>query len=369
MNLPPFKLERYFARYEFTTRYLLCASDCESMSLADLLAFEPGAAERLQELWLGYTESQGDPALRRDIAGLYETVSADQILVHAGAEEAIFAFMSAVLEPGDHIVVHGPCYQSLKSVAQSRGVEVTDWTGEPADDWALDPDDLNRALRPNTKAVVINCPHNPTGYLMPRDRLEAVVETARRHGLWLFSDEVYRGLEYDPADRLPAACDAYEKGVSLGVLSKTYGLAGLRIGWIATRDGGAQDRMAAFKDYLTICNAAPSEFLGRIALRHAPALAARNLAIIEANLTDLDAFFARQAARFDWRRPRAGPIAFPALREGNVEDFCASIVEQAQVLLMPATVYDSAAPNFRIGFGRKNLPEALERLEAALDKG
>ncbi|MDJ0609106.1 MAG: aminotransferase class I/II-fold pyridoxal phosphate-dependent enzyme [Kiloniellales bacterium] len=366
MNLPPFELERYFARYEFTTRYLLCSSDCESMTLSELLAFETGAAEGLQDLWLGYTESQGDPALRGEITGLYESVSADQVLVHTGAEEAIFAFMSAVLEPSDHIVVQTPCYQSLKAVAETRGVAVTQWAGDPAEGWALDPDDLKRALRPDTKAVVLNCPHNPTGYLMPRDRLEAVVETARRHGLWLFSDEVYRGLEYDAADRLPAACDAYEKGVSLGVLSKTYGLAGLRIGWIATRDRAALEATAAFKDYLSICNAAPSEYLARIALRNAPAIAARNLAIISANLDHLDAFFARQAGRFDWRRPRAGPIAFPALRDGAVEEFCARIVEQAEVLLMPGTVYHTDAPHFRIGFGRRNLPEALGRLEAAL---
>lgn len=368
MNLPPFKLERYFARYEFNTRFLLCASDCEAMSLAELLAYEEGAEARFGDLWLGYTESQGDPGLRDEIAGLYERLAADQVLVHSGAEEAIFTFMNAALDPGDHIVVHSPCYQSLKSVAEARGVAVSDWTGDPDDGWALDPDELGQLLRPNTKAIVLNCPHNPTGYLMPSGRLEAVIDMARRHGLWIFSDEVYRGLEYDAADRLPAACDAYEKAVSLGVLSKTYGLAGLRIGWVATRDRDLLGRLAAFKDYLTICNSAPSEFLARIALRHGSAIAARNLSIISANLELLDAFFARQAERFSWQRPRAGPIAFPALREGDIEAFCHRLVEEAQVLLVPGTVYDTPGPHFRIGFGRGNMPQALDQLESFLTR-
>jgi aspartate/methionine/tyrosine aminotransferase len=363
MRLEPFKIERYFARYEFTTEYLLCSSDCESVTVANLLRLEPGAEAALQGQWLGYTESQGDPALREAISGIYETVSGDQVLVHSGAEEGIFGFMNALLGPGDHVVVHAPCYQSLREVAQGLGAEVTDWPADPDRAWALDPEFLEAAVRPNTKAVVINTPHNPTGYLMPREILDAVIGIARHHDLVLFCDEVYRELEHDPADRLPAACDLYERAVSLGVLSKTYGLPGLRIGWIATRDRDLHARMAAFKDYLTICNAAPSEFLARIALAHRHALAERNRHIVLENLDLLDGFFARHAERFAWQRPKAGPIAFPALRQGTAEAFCRDLVERAGVLLLPSRVYDFGDRHFRIGFGRRNLPEALGRLE------
>ena len=374
MKPEPFKLERWFARYEFTSRHLLCSSDCESMTIAELLALEPGAAEAFGEHWLGYTESSGDPALREAIAGLYggsgAGISADQVLVHAGAEEAIFAFMHCALESGDEIVVHLPGYQSLHEVARAIGAKVVPWNADPEAGWSLDPSQLESLIGPRCKAIVINCPHNPTGWTPTHETLEAVIATARKHGLWLFSDEVYRGLEYAPETRLPAACERYERAVSLGVLSKTFGLPGLRIGWVATRDDAIREAMAGFKDYLTICNAAPSEFLARIALKHHRALAARSLEIVEGNLARLDAFFARQANRFGWTRPLAGPIAFAELRgdlaDKGAEAFSRDLAEGAGVLLMPATVYDAGDGHVRFGFGRRNLPEALDALEAAL---
>ena len=135
MRPEPFKIERYFARYEFTTRYLLCASDCEAMTVDDLLAYEPGAAEAFGRHWLGYTESPGDPALRTAIAATYEGIGRDQILVHSGAEEAIFSFMNCALEPGDRVIVHVPCYQSLKEVARALGAEVVPWQADAAAGW------------------------------------------------------------------------------------------------------------------------------------------------------------------------------------------------------------------------------------------
>ena len=365
-NLSPFKLERYFARYEFTTEYLLCSSDCESLAIQDLLALEEGAGEAFQGHWLGYTESQGAPTLRKEIAKIYESIQPEQVLVHSGAEEAIFLFMHAVLQPGDHVIVHWPCYQSLFEVARSIGCEVTRWGARFENGWALDLDELKQVVRPQTRLVVVNMPHNPTGYLMRRDDFQSLIAFAQERGLLLFSDEVYREAEYSPTDRLPAACDLYEGAVSLGVLSKTYGLPGLRIGWIATRDAEVFRRMAAFKDYTTICNSAPSEFLAELALRHRERLAARNQAIIQENLALLDTFFARYEERFAWVRPKAGPIAFPRLLEGDVEAFCHALVTQAGVLLLPGSLFDQAGNYFRIGFGRRNMAEALRRLEKFL---
>ena len=363
MQLPPFKLERYFARYEFAVKHLLCASDCEAMTIAELLALEDGASEAFQDHWLGYTESAGDPGLRREIARLYTTVEPDQILVHTGAEEAIFLFMQAALCPGDHVIVHWPCYQSLFEVARSLGCTVTFWRAREENGWALDLEELKEAIRPATRAVILNTPHNPTGYLMPAADQAVLVEIAREAGLLLFSDEVYRESEYDPADRLPAACDLDERAVSLGVLSKTYGLPGLRIGWVATRNAAVYRRMAALKDYTTICNSAPSEFLAAVALRRRQSLAARSRDTIAANLILLDDFFARHADRFAWVRPKAGPIAFPRLKQDDAADFCHRLVTEAGVLLLPGAMYDHPKNHFRIGFGRRHLPEALAALE------
>jgi aspartate/methionine/tyrosine aminotransferase len=368
MRLSPFRLERYFARYEFQAKYPLSSSDCESLTIGDLLALEPGAAEAFRRHWLGYTESLGAPGLRCVIGQIYTQISPEQVLVHSGAEEAIFLCMHAVLAAGDQVVVQTPCYQSLWEVARSLGCEVTPWEVRESQGWALDLEDLKRSLRPETRLVVINTPHNPTGYHMPRDLFREVNQLTQARGIRLFSDEVYRELEYAPADRLPAAADINPLAISLGVMSKTYGLAGLRIGWIATQDAVVYDRVAALKDYTTICSSAPSEFLAELALRHRHRLAERNLTLIRHNLGVLDDFFSRHTELFDWRRPVAGPIAFPRLRSGEVDAFCHDAVTQASVLLLPGTLFEHPHNHFRVGFGRRNIPEAVAQLESFLSK-
>jgi aspartate/methionine/tyrosine aminotransferase len=363
MQLPPFKLERYFAKYEFATEYLLCSSDCEAMSIADLLALEEGAAEKFQNVWLGYTESTGSPALRREIAKIYDTIQPEQILVHTGAEEAIFLFMLAVVKAGDHIIVHAPHYQSLSEVAKSLSCDVSPWLAREENNWALDLDELKRLLRPNTKVIVVNTPHNPTGYLMSRADFDSVNRFAQENDLLLFFDEVYRESEYDTGLRLPAGCDMGEHAVSLGVTSKTYGLAGLRIGWIATKNRQIYEKMASLKDYTTICNSAPSEFLAEVAMRNRQILIDRNLGIIKTNLETMDKFFTHHSSLFTWVRPRAGSMGFPKLLKGDIEDFCDKVVREAGVLLLPGTMYDDTGNHFRVGLGRKNLPQAVERLD------
>jgi aspartate/methionine/tyrosine aminotransferase len=368
MQIPSFKLEHSFARYEFNVDYVLCSSDCESLAIQDLLALEPNAAERFHQHWLGYTESMGSPSLRREICSLYRDIQPDQVLVHTGAEEAIFLFMHAVLNAGDHVIVHWPCYQSLAEIARSIGCRVSLWKAHEENGWTLDIDELKQSLQADTRAIIINTPHNPTGFLMPSDEFQEVSRIARENEIILFSDEVYRESEYREEDRLPAACDLGEHAVSLGVMSKTYGLPGLRIGWIATRNAEVYDGMAALKDYTTICNSAPSEFLAELALRHRKALAERNLRIITRNLAVLDEFFARHADRFAWQRPKAGSIGFPRLLGADVDAFCKALVKSVGVLLSPGTLYDDNGNHFRIGFGRRNLPEAIGRLEQFLQQ-
>ncbi len=358
MSLPPFALERYFAKHEFSVAHLLCASDCEAHNVGEVLGFEPGARERLDEVWLGYTESAGHPELRAAIAGLYQNAKPEDVLVHAGAEEAIFNFMHATVKRGDHIVVHWPCYQSLFQVAESLGCEVTRWEAKPAQGWRVDVGELKKALRPNTKAVILNCPHNPTGFLMDRSDYLDVVKTVDAHGATLFMDEVYKGLEYEPGTELPYACDLSERAVSLGVMSKSLGLAGLRIGWVTTKDRALLAEMAKLKDYTSMCNSAPSEFLSVVALRHRDKLLRRNRGIIAENVVLLDRFFAEHYDRFEWVRPKAGCIAFPKVLKGSSEEFCDKVLKSGGVLLAPGSKF-SYDGHFRIGFGRRNFPTAL----------
>ena len=366
MNLPPFKLERFFAKYEFNTEYLLCSSDCESMSVAELLALEEGAPERFQQTWLGYTESQGSPALRGEICKLYETIQPEEILIHTGAQEAIFLFMFAAFKEYDHVIVHSPAYQSLAEVARAAGCDVSPWRAREGNGWSLDLDELRHLMRTNTKAIIINTPHNPTGYLMSPGDYEALHTFAKSNKLLLFSDEVYRESEYDPAARLPAACDLGDHAVSLGVTSKTYGLAGLRVGWIATKNKKIYEKMASLKDYTTICNSATSEFLAEVAMRNRQKLISRNIGIIKQNLAVIDDLFQRRADLFAWVRPQAGSMAFPRYLGGDVETFCDALVREAGVLLLPGSVYDDSRDHFRLGLGRKNLPQAIQKLEEFL---
>jgi aspartate/methionine/tyrosine aminotransferase len=365
VTFDPFALERYFARYEFSTRYLLCSSDAQTMPIRDLLALEPGSMQRLGDLTLGYTESRGNPTLRQSIASLYERCDSESVLIHAGSEEAVFAFANVVLTRGDRFIVQFPCYQSHYSVAQALGAELSRWHSDLTHEGAPDVDALERLVTPATRAILLTTPNNPTGYAFDRQEIDAVVKIARKYGLWLFSDEVYRGLERE-AERIPAVCDLYERGVSLGGLSKAYGLAGLRIGWIATQDRTLYEKMAAFKDYLSICNSAPSEFLAELALQNREYLLERVRDIVARNLDCLDEFFARRAGLFEWTRPHAGTTAFPRYLGGSSAAFCSRAVEEAGVLLLPSTIYDAGDEHVRFGYGRANLPEALAALESFL---
>lgn len=369
-TLEPFKLERYFARYEFKVRYLLSASDCEAVSQSDLLALaDDDARQRWDRLRLGYTESQGDPGLRSAIASQYTTVAPEDVQVVV-PEEGIYIAMRSLLEPGDHVVAMQPAYQSLYEVARAQGCEVTPWPvvmSGTGDRWQLDLDQLAGLIRPETRLIVINFPHNPTGLVPPRNFLDAVFDLARRHDLYVFSDEMYRGLELDPGLRLPAAVDLYPKALSLAGLSKTHAAPGLRLGWLITRAPRVMDRLMAYHDYTIICHSAPSEVLGLIAVRATENLLARNLALIRAHTALAAAFCARHPDRFRWLAPQGGSIAFPAyLGPSKVDEWCQLVLDRQGVLIVPAGIFDFAGSHFRVGLGRANFPEALARVEESL---
>lgn len=367
-KLPDFRLETFFSRWEFNARFNLAASDAESMAMTELLAMaDEQDRTAWHELRLNYTETFGAPALRQEIARGYEHVTPDDVLCFAGAEEGIFCAMSAVLDPDDHAIVVVPNYQSLEELPRSL-CDVTGVALDAAAGWALDVDEIRAAVRPNTRLIAVNFPHNPTGRVIPRDDFAALVELATANGIVLFSDEVYRGLERDATRRLPQAADVSPTAMSLGVMSKAYGLPGLRIGWIACRDQAMLRRMEHIKHYLSICNAGPSEVLALIALRSRERLLARTRAIIAANLEHLGAFFAERRDQFEWYVPDGGCIGYPRyLGDDGVEEFCRAAVEDAGVLLLPASVYATSlaptpADRFRIGFGRSNAPQALDTL-------
>ncbi len=370
MRIEDFELERFFARYEFSVRHLLCASDVEGWPMADLLALaDADTSDLWRGLRLGYTEAPGHPLLRREIAGLYESITPDDVLVFSGAEEAIFVTANVLLGPGDHAIVTWPAYQSLHEVARATGADVTLHELRAENGWAIDLDLLRSQVTPRTRLIVVNVPHNPTGHVPDATTYLEIVDIAADAGATLLSDEVYRFLEHDGTDRLPAGADVGPHGVSVGVMSKSFALAGLRIGWLATRDARLLDRAARFKDYTTICASAPAEILSLIALRARDRVLARSRSIVDANLALLDDFFLRRPDQFAWVRPRGAPVGFPELRGPvPVDRFAQDLVEAEGVLIAPGSIFGHAGNHFRLGFGRVDLPVALAGLEAFADR-
>jgi aspartate/methionine/tyrosine aminotransferase len=369
MKLKPFKLERYFAKYEFSVKYLLSSSDCDGLVQGELLELADSETRQMwDKLALGYTESLGHPLLREEVASLYQGVSADDCLIVA-PEEGIFIALNTILNKGDHIICAFPGYQSLYEIAEGLGCEVTKWEPEEENGWRFNPDFLEQNIRSNTKLVIVNFPHNPTGHLASKEDFQRIINLVKKHNLYLFSDEMYRFLEFDSADRLPSACEVYDKAISLFGMSKTFGMAGARIGWVVTQDKDLYKKMATFKDYTTICSSAPSEILSIIALRAKDKIVSNHLARIKRNLGLLDSFFEEFKDKFEWTRPRAGTIGFPKLK-GNADslEFCQDVVEKANIMLLPSTVYDYDNKHFRLGFGRENMPEALEKFKEYLER-
>jgi aspartate/methionine/tyrosine aminotransferase len=370
MPIQPFKLERYFARYEFSVKYLLSSSDCESLGMDELLSMAAPASRALWDgLKLGYTESQGHPLLLDEAVKLYEHIPAENVLI-AAPEEAIFLAMETLLQPGDHVIAVSPTYQSLYEIARSIGCHVTPWPlqSTPAG-WALDIQQLEAGITDRTKLLVLNFPNNPTGYLPTRQEFDDILSLARRHNLTVFSDEMYRLLESDPGLRLPSVADAYENGIALSGLSKSFALPGLRVGWLVTQRSDLIPRWLAFKDYTTICNSAPSEILGIIALQNTERIVQRNLDIIRENTAIAAAFFAQHSDKFACHLPKAGSIAFPEWHgPGTVDQLAQSLLDQQGVMIVPGHLFDVPGNYFRIGLGRKNFGEALEYVDAYLGK-
>lgn len=321
-TLPEFRLETYLGRWEFAARHHLTASDAQTLSVGELLDLGGDEdREAFERLALSYTPTWGSAALLEAVAATYDKVEPEHVLTFAGAEEAMFWALQELVGPGDHAVVTVPNYQSMETLTIATGADVDGLVLRPEERWALDLDALERLLRPETRLVAVNFPNNPTGAVPDAAAFRRLVDLCEERGIRLFSDEVYRGLELDPAATLPQAADLSPSALSLNVMSKAYGLPGLRIGWLACHDRALLERLERRKHYTSICNSGPSEHLATIALRAADRIRARNRDIVAANLPVFDAFFSAwpEQSRGSARRAAASrsPACSPASRRAR----------------------------------------------------
>jgi len=365
-----FRLEDFLGKWEFKVRHHLTASDAQSITVEELLALGTEAErEGFMALPLSYIDSWGSEGLRNAVAGTYDRVGPDHVLAFTGAEEGLLLAMQEMVGPGDHAVVTVPCYQSMETVPLATGADVSPLVMRRDNNWALDLDELRGLLRPTTKLVAVNYPNNPTGHVPDETTFRELAALCDERGIRLFCDEVYRGIELDPGRTLPQAADLSERAVSLNVASKSYGLPGLRIGWLASRDRALLERIEKRKHYTTICNAAPTEYLTAIALRNKERLWERNRGIIAANLPRFQEFFDRHTDLFEFAPPMGGCVCYVRYKGGDVEDFCARLLDSEGVLVLPASIYyselaETPADHFRVGLGRLGLEEGL----AAFDR-
>ncbi len=362
MKIKEFKLERFFAEYEFNTKYLLSSSDCDGYSLEYVLAQADAFELSLWEnLTLGYTESNGNHLLRKSISDLYESIESENVVV-ASPGELNFAVMNSLLDKKDHVICISPSYQSLSQVVVSIGCEISFWKPNP-ENWKFNVDDISNLIKKNTKMIIINFPHNPTGALLSKDELIEIVRIAKKNDLYIFSDEMYGMLTYNNEEFLPV-CDLYEKGISLWGMSKSFGLAGLRIGWIASKDKYLLQKILSFKDYLSICSSAVSEILSLIAINHKENFINPNLQKIKKNIEIFKKFVGKYSLLFDFIPPKSGSVSFVKINsEESSLDFAKKLVESKGIMTVPAEMFDYPGKYLRIGFGRSNFEQALNEFD------
>ncbi len=367
MDIQPFATEQFFSRYEFSAPHLLGVSDCESISIDELLALAKVPLSSLGSLRLGYTESTGHPDLRQAIASTYETVSEKDVVVLTSPVEGIYLTMRTLLNPGDEAIVLRPCYDALRNTVQHVCGNAIGWDLLATEKgWELDLDALEKRLSPKTRLVVMNFPHNPTGFLPDTSQLNDLLHILEKNGTFVLSDEMYRGTEFAERPMLPSVADRLEKSIVLSGLSKTYGLPGLRSGWLVIKNEQVRDELVNWKHYTSICPPAPSEFLATVALSVRDWLRDQNRSLIRQNVALADEFFARRDDFFTWRRPLAGSVALVGINVPSATEYCHRLAKEAGVVLLPGPCLGHDDKHVRFGFGRKSFAKALQHYDETL---
>lgn len=366
MQLAPFQVEHWLNTHELTARYNLAETDAKPFTVRELLQVAGAKPEELLDVRLSYNPTLGSDALRELIATFYPGSKADNVLVTTGAMEADFLLANILVKPGDTVIVEYPAYQVLYSVAEARGAEVKRWELKAEEGFRPDLKRLEQLIDDKTKLVVLNIPHNPTGAVVSEPDLRTILRWAEEKGFWVLCDEVYHDLATEPGQVPPYARTLSSRAISVGSMSKAYGLSGLRLGWFVGPEEFVE-KAWSWKDYTTISISPVSDFLARLALSHKEAVIARNTAIARANWEVLAAWFDKWQDLVSYVPPQAGVLAFPKLKKPGLSgtDFCQGAFDKEGVLLVPGEAFGRPG-HFRIGFGGD--PEAFQDGLTALSR-
>lgn len=364
MRFARFTLEDWFARYKAACSINITSSDVEPVSLAGVVAsMDAQLAEAWSGLSLGYGASRGSELLRAEVAGLYRDLDPDQVHCFCGATEAYSAAVTATVDAGDHVVVITPAYQLLTGVPRALGADVTEVTTTASTAWRLDVDAVSAAITPRTRLVVVNTPNNPTGSALSRTELDALVAVTARAGAWLLVDEVYRGLEEEPS---PAGVDLGPHVISLSAVSKAYGAAGLRVGWVATRDAELLDRLRTGRYYTSLSGSVTSDLLAVAVLRDREALLGRARAMVTAGAAVLRDVVDQHPDDLQLVAAASGTTAYPRLLRHDAEQVAVQLATEHGVFVAPSSVLLTGGEHLRIGLGRADLPTGLAHLDTVL---
>lgn len=374
MKIEPFALERWMTTYEMKVGFDIAESGIFPMTIQDLLQMEEsgsadGALDRLLSLRLGYSEAPGSAELRRLLADTYAATGDDEILVTTGAIEANFLLFNVLLGASDHVVVVHPCYQQLESVPKAIGCDVSRWNVRTDGEFRFDVSDLEQLVTKQTRLIVLNSPHNPTGAVLSDTQLRAVYAIAESIGATVLADEAYRWLSIPGAAALPLPVrNLGDSGVSVGTFSKPFGLPGIRIGWIAA-PADLVAKCWAMRDYVSLSPGKLNDALAVMALKQREKINVRTQRILEANLETADRWFAKHAELASWNRPRGGLLSLlrynvdmPSLALAN------HLAEEFGVMLAPGAAFGFEG-HLRIGIGQEPaiFAEGLERTARCLN--
>lgn len=375
MNYETFELERWMTYWELQVSHDICESGIKPLALSDVLSLLPEDAaatlrESINSVPLNYSEARGTVELRTALANTYENTSAEEIFVATGAIEANFLLFNVLVQPGDHVIVVDPAYQQLQSVPKALGSEVELLSVVHDDGYYYDVDELRAMVRPNTKLIVVNTPHNPTGAMLTEDQITDLIDIARESDAWILSDEAYRWIEHPGGEKIPAPMRGrYEKGISVGTVSKPFGVPGLRIGWFAAPAEITQAAWAV-RDYVSLSPGKLSDLITTAIVTHKEAIFARNAEIIGANLQTANNWFSTHSNLVNWIPPRAGLLAMMGYTADiDSRTLADRLAGEVGVMLAPGDAFGMPG-RLRIGIGQDPVvfSEGLERTSDFLKK-